>query len=395
VDDRELKDAEDDMAKHVFISYAREDQTYTRELADHLRERGFDVWMDDRIDFGDRWWRTIVRALRASAAFVVVMTPESEKSEWVEREVLLALRERRPIFPLLLRGEGFSILIDTQYADVTGGRMPPEEFYDRLRQALAVLEAPEPVPARQPFEPETVLIPAGEFLMGSNPRKHKAARDNEQPQHALYLPDYYIARTPVTNAQYLAFVQATGYEQPGHWKGGKPPAGKGDHPVVNVSWHDAVAYCNWLSEITGRDYRLPSEAEWEKAARGTDGRIYPWGNKWDARRCNSKEGGKKVTMPVGAYPQGASPYGLLDMAGNVREWTRSLWGESILKPGFGYPYDPRDGREDLEAGGFRVLRGGAFVDAAVNVRCAHRDWFNPDSRLRYLGFRVVASPVHL
>jgi hypothetical protein len=163
------------MAKHVFISYAREDQAYTRELADHLRERGFGVWMDDRIDFGDRWWPTIVQALRACGAFVVVMTPESEESDWVHREVLLALDERKPILPLLLRGGGFRILIDTQYADVTGGRMPPGEFCDRLRQVLAGLGVPEPGPARQPFEPEMVLIPAGEVPMGSGPQRDKDA----------------------------------------------------------------------------------------------------------------------------------------------------------------------------------------------------------------------------
>jgi hypothetical protein len=146
------------MAKHVFISYAREDQAYTRELADHLRERGFSVWMDDRIDFGDRWWPTIVQNLRACGAFVVVMTPESERSEWVHREVLLALDERKPILPLLLRGEGFRILIDTQYANVTGERMPPEEFYDRLRQVLAGLEVPEPAP-----------ISDGDLLKGALP----------------------------------------------------------------------------------------------------------------------------------------------------------------------------------------------------------------------------------
>ena len=116
------------------------------------------------------------------------------------------------------------------------------------------------MPARmertQPFELEMILIPAGEFLMGSDPSVDKYAQDLEQPQHTLYLPDYYMAKTPVTNAQYAAFVQATGYRQPDHWKGGKPPSGKGDHPVVYVSWYDAVGYCNWLAQITGKPYRL-------------------------------------------------------------------------------------------------------------------------------------------
>jgi len=157
------------------------------------------------------------------------------------------------------------------------------------------------------IEPKMVLIPAGEFTMGSDPGSDPDAVDNEQPQHTLYLPDYYLAKTPVTNAQYAAFVQATGHDPPLRWEGGKPPSGKEDHPVVFVTWHDAVAYSNWLAQATGKPYRLPSEAEWEKGARGSDGRIYPWGNQWDADRCNTGEGGKGDTTPVGAYPQRGPP----------------------------------------------------------------------------------------
>lgn len=114
------------MGNHVFVSYSRQDQTYARKLADDLRRHSVDVWIDDRIDYGDRWWRTIVQAIRASAAFVVVMTPDSEESEWVEREVMLAMDEEKPIFPLLLRGKGFPIFINKQYANVTDGQMPPQ-----------------------------------------------------------------------------------------------------------------------------------------------------------------------------------------------------------------------------------------------------------------------------
>jgi formylglycine-generating enzyme required for sulfatase activity len=380
------------MPNHIFISYAREDQPYARALAHHLRQRGFDVWMDDRIDFGDRWWQTIVEALQASAAFVVVMAPESETSEWVHREVLLALRERKPIFPLLLRGRGFSILVDRQYADVTGGRMPPDDFCGRLREVLPAQEVSRPAPPKEKpailprehsFEPEMILIPAGDFLMGSDPAKDKNAEDREQPQHTLHLPDYYIARTPITNAQYAAFVKATGHKQPKQWEGRKPPRGKKEHPVGSDTWLDAVAYCTWLAQLTGKPYRLPSEAEWEKAARGTDGRIYPWGDRWDPKRCSSMEGGKGDTTPVGAYPNGASPYGLLDMAGNVWEWTLSLRRD--------YPYDPRDGREDLGAAGSRVVRGGSWSRDQRYARCACRNWFIPGPWGLSLGVRVVVS----
>jgi len=243
------------------------------------------------------------------------------------------------------------------------------------------------------WEPEMILIPAGEFLMGSDPGRDKDASESEQPQHTLYLPDYYIARTPVTNAQYAAFVHATGHDLPEHWKSRKPPEGKGDHPMVHVSWEDAVAYCAWLSQVTGKPYRLPSEAEWEKAARGTDGRIYPWGDEPpDEGRCNSDK--VRATTPVGRYsPQGDSPYGCADMAGNVWEWTRSLLGKEVLKPDFRYPYSPGDGREDLKASAdiLRVVRGGSWFDGWWFARCACRVGFIPGDLVPNVGIRVVAS----
>ena len=218
--------------------------------------------------------------------------------------------------------------------------------------------------------------------------------DHEQPQHRLYLPDYYLAKTPVTMRQYRAFVAATGRDAPEGWTNRAPVRGEEDHPVVDVSWDDARHYCQWLSEVTGRGYALPSEAEWEKGARGTDGRIYPWGNQWEATRCNSQESNLDKTTSVHAYPQGASPYGVLDMAGNVWEWTRSLWGKSLERPYYRYPYRPTDGRENLDAGRevARVVRGGAFYNPHGSVRCAYRDGFFPFLRNYHLGFRVVVRP---
>jgi len=187
----------------------------------------------------------------------------------------------------------------------------------------------------------------------------------------VYLSEYYIGGTPVTNAQYQAFVQATGHRVPAHWENDRIPGGKEHHPVVWVSWDDAVAYCQWLAERTGKPYRLPTEAEWEKAARWTDGRLYPWGNREPNKDlCNFN--GNAGTTPVGMYPRGASPYGCLDMVGNVWEWTSSRWGPHWEKADFKYPYNPRDGREDMASDDYRVFRGGAYWSDAQAVRCACR-----------------------
>ena len=234
---------------------------------------------------------------------------------------------------------------------------------------------------RLPYgEPEWVEIPAGEFWMGGE------GEYDGKPAHGVSLAKFWIARVPVTNAQYRFFVEAAGHEPPRHWEGGRPPKGKESHPVVYVTWRDALAYCRWLSGVTGKRVALPSEAEWEKAARGDkDRRAYPWGEAFDATRCNSGDLGLGDTTPVGIFPEGASPYGVLDLSGNVWEWTRSNYRD--------YPYDPDDGREELDNNDPRVLRGGAFDNGRNLVRCASRLRLNPSGRVSYVGFRVVVVPV--
>jgi formylglycine-generating enzyme required for sulfatase activity len=158
-----------------------------------------------------------------------------------------------------------------------------------------------------------------------------------------------------------------------------------DHPVVCVSWQDALAYVRWLGQVTGQPWRLPTEAEWEKAARGTDGRIYPWGNQWDETRANTTDGGAKTTTPIGAYAErgDASPYGVHDQAGNVWEWCSSLYQS--------YPYTAHDGRENLDSTGNRVLRGGSWGSGPWGARAAYRLAYGPDSLSNLVGVRLVRA----
>ncbi len=230
-----------------------------------------------------------------------------------------------------------------------------------------------------------VFVPPGPFLMGSDKARNPQASDAELPQHTVTLPGYWIGRYPVTVARFRAFIEASGH-QPADADSLKGPD---DHPVVKVSWRDALAYCRWLADRSGLPVTLPSEAEWEKAARGADGRIYPWGDEPpDKERCNfdNPAGG---TTPVGRYsPRGDSPYGCADMAGNVWEWTRT-------RSGFKYPYKAEDGREQLDDNGLRVVRGGSFDSSGWWVRCAVRYIGYPSYCSWSGGFRVVVVPVTL
>jgi formylglycine-generating enzyme required for sulfatase activity len=217
-------------------------------------------------------------------------------------------------------------------------------------------------------------VPAGFFSMGNQ---------ISQRYYRPYLSDYYISQFPITNQQYAVFVRDTRHKPPRHWESGRVPLGLDKHPVVYVSWYDAVAFCRWATERVGHQIRLPSEAEWEKAARGSNNRFFPWGGRWDSLRCNTPASGIGTTTPVDHYPNGRSSYGVYDMVGNVWEWTASLH-----KP---YPYKPDDGREDLDAMGSRVLRGCSW-DLVTDVDCvAARFSLNPDNSSDDYGFRVVAS----
>lgn len=241
------------------------------------------------------------------------------------------------------------------------------------------------------FEPETVLIPAGPFWMGSRPGPGVA--EHEIPQHAVYLSAYRIGRFPVTNAQYAEFVRQSGRLVAPElgWAGQRPMAGQEQHPVSGVTWYEALAYCAWLSQATGRTYTLPNEAQWEKEARGVDGHIYPWGNVWETGRCNL---GASMPTAVDHFPA-QSVYGGCDLVGNGREWTSSHWGERLAAPELRYRYPWHDDeRNDLSANDQirRIWRGSASSDPQRQCRCAARGAQLPTSRggpQTRFGFRVV------
>ncbi|MCJ7622287.1 MAG: formylglycine-generating enzyme family protein [Anaerolineaceae bacterium] len=270
---------------------------------------------------------------------------------------------------------------------------------------------------RQSFEPQLMHIPAGAFLMGTSDQqiewlaqnielakkwKEKGFFSREQPQHTVTLPDYHIGRYPITVAEYRTFIKADGYHERRFWtKTGwtwlnvenriqpdhcNDEKWSGDQrlPVVGVSWYEAYAYCQWLNDTTGCAYRLPTEAEWEKTARGIDGRQFPWGNQIDISRSNTRASGIERTLSVGEYsPAGDSPYGCVDMTGNVSEWTKTKFSP--------YPYHAGDGRNDAAGEFERTTRGGSWHSLMLRARTVSRRMNDPFFTDTDLGFRCACS----
>ncbi|MGH8638413.1 MAG: formylglycine-generating enzyme family protein [Burkholderiales bacterium] len=255
-----------------------------------------------------------------------------------------------------------------------------------------------------------VSIPAGDFLMGSDD-----GEEDERPVHRVRLDEFTIGAQPVTNADYARFVHATGHRVPGvHelpivvtagdgeredvfrrtseryvWSTGEPPRDRLDHPVTMVRWEDAAAYCVWLSEATGRSFRLPAEAEWEKAARGgLRSQRYPWGDRFDQSRANfladPAERAQHGTTPCRTFP--ANQYGMFDAVGNVWEWVHDWYAPDA------YATAERSNPQGPAGGHLRVVRGGAWLVADVRMlRCSHRHKVPPDTYSYAIGFRVASS----
>lgn len=244
---------------------------------------------------------------------------------------------------------------------------------DAYEQKIDELEPERQALQDQVNEKEMVEIPAGSFIMGSD----NGGMD-EAPEREVYLDSYLIDKYPITNQEYKLFVDVTGHRLPPHWSGGSYPMGEGNHPVVNVSWDDALEYAQWVGK------RLPTEAEWEKAARSTDGRMYPWGDAFRKDQINSGND-HDGTTPINKFPEGKSVFGVMDMCGNAQEWC-SDWYD----PGY-YSDGPLENPTGPMGGQTRVVRGGGFVENSAGVRCAARHQAAQASLQENIGFRCAKN----
>lgn len=437
----------------VFISYSRKDLSFVKQLAADLKNVGLDVWYDvSGISGGSRWRTEIENAIRNSQYVLVVLSPDSIASEWVEREFLFSSNLKRKIIPLMYRPCELPLnYVDLNYIDVQGENyqrafpdllralnldpktapLPPTRkpsfpvkskyfvstivvivllfgglFISQLnRNGLSAATMPalptstsrivstdtavstliaEPsstqfIPTITPLPAEMtdakgvqmMLVPAGEFMMGSE------NEDDERPVHTVYLDDFYVDTFEVTNILYKACVAVSACDKPRDTSRYNNSE-YANHPVVYVDWDMAQAYCEW------RNAKLPTESQWEKVARGTDARIYPWGNSIDTTFANYLNI-IKDTSEVGSYANGRSVYGVYDLAGNVWEWVADHYGEDYyftLPPTANNPAGPASGKK-------RVIRGGSWNDSADVVRSSNRAALDPTAFGTDLGFRCA------
>ena len=376
----------------IFVSYANMDESRVRELVDILRDAGHDLWFEQQLE-----------AIQSCDCFLYVLTPESVESRWCQWAFAQAVHAGKSIIPVLVQPNTplSGILNRIPHIDFSHGSGAAAKLLDAVMVGQVI--APDSVTNILPPPFDWVEIPAGRVMLETcDYDRHFSYLKHDT---AFEVPAFAIARYPVTNAQYAKFVEAGGYHQEKWWtaagwearnqgvtwqgrgRGWEPtgipwtePAnwpGEAEHPVVGISWYEAVAFCQWLSAVSGEMVILPTEQQWQRAAQGDDGRVYPWGNrKPDRELCNFGENVDQIT-PVTQYPKGASPYGVMDMSGNVPDYTRTAY---------------RTGDTALDGDAHRCIRGGAFGDNPISLRVAARVDHNPwDRDSALLGFRVALT----
>ncbi len=384
-------------------NFLKETPGYLKDLEDYYQDEA----KKQKVEDSTKWINELAKDNPHEV--MEVFRKEAEKRGLLEEGIPTQKPEISPTLPpaLTVFGNNAAVrhiltLHSPEMAECNFGMLTPTELhvYFTLTRRVETPQVTTELPI-EAFEPQMVKIPAGKFLMGSTKEhteqivEHGADKDLiewELPQHEVELSEYFIGKYPVTNAQYRLFIQDTQYRRPQGWDSGSYPPEKSDHPVVNVSWHDTQTYCQWLGQKTGKPYRLPTEAEWEKAARGQDGRIYPWGNKFDSKKANTFEIKIGGITPVGQFSQagGDSPYGCADMAGNVWNWCNDRFDENEYKTRLSKTVKDPLGPQ---TGDIHVVRGGSFSSHRRNARCARRGRENTNFYRGNIGFRVCLAPV--
>ena len=365
----------------IFISYCEADREWVeRELLPRLERAGIEYIEEHELPPGRPRLEAIEQAIKDSRWTLLIVSPRYIKERWKQFDGLLTVSYSLEVgkwraIPVIVQQcelpTRLKMLVPVHLKE--GDRGEWERLIGTLRG-----EQGEELKPRMAV-PETVLVPEGEFWMGDY--KH----GNERPPHKVLLPTYRIGKYPVTNAQYRDFVRDSNHPPPPHWEGDDFAAGRDDHPVVNVTLEDAEAYCRWLRKLSGQLYRLPTEEEWEKAARGLcpDRRQYPWGDEAMVEWCNTIESNRGGTTPVTRFEEHNKSWcGAVDMAGNVWEWTTSWY----------QPYPGSDYQGAHFGHRYRVVRGGSWRSEIEAARVSRRGRYKEEARRPYLGFRFAMDP---
>lgn len=406
----------------IFISYRR-DEDNKSYLVGNIHERlaaafgSQSVFRDTNDISGGEAWRSVLEgALNECTAMLVIIGPDwarlslpdgqkrlfdpNDVTRWEVETGLKRSREKKAaIIPVLVMDakipaktelpESLHELLDK---NVVRLRNYPDFNHDfeilvrDIRRSHGFASVDIPI---QYYEPETIYLSEGPFWMGSEPGEGIPAY--ETPQHEVTLPSFRIGKYLVTNIQYEYFISETKVEVPRQlgWEGQRVPKGNEQYPVAGVTWYEALAYCEWLSQETKRSYSLPSEAQWEKSCRGSALCFYPWGDEFDPARCNH---GRPAISSVDQYPA-QNDFGCFDLVGSLRQWTCTIWEQGDSLQASPYPWR-EDKRNDLNANSEtpRVLRGSGMKDSPLLHRCSARRGDLPESRgyinARY-GFRVL------
>lgn len=395
------------MHYHVFLSYSRKDTPVMKFLLRDLSGAGLNVWTDEGIEPGtSSWQRAIETAILHACCVVCILSPDSAKSDWVREELNFARTHQKQIFLMLARGDERTA-VPFGYSSYQWGDIRTQEAYRvNTRRLIAtiqkhygsvkILSLPAPPASEFPPRPgqtKPLLIKTGLLNPAGllpNPFGWRDVSEGEaEIEGGLYtVKEFMMAKYPITNAQYQVFVEAEdGYRNPvwwefseeaAAWRKKHPVAAVPEHrdgmlPCTMVAWYEAIAFCRWLSEKTEQKITLPSEQQWLRAARGNDKRSYPWGEEFSTARCNTLKSNINGPTRVDQYPGGASPFNVMDMCGNVSEWSLSEWQD----------YGTR-----LTGSSNRVIKGGSWSSSRSFARVFTRDYAVPEGRYPSVGFRV-------